>query len=194
LVTVEQYQLMENPTYLETILVIGAGVNYASAIARKLHKKQPTVTEQLRTLEQAGLIAVWERGEALKFAVKWEILTEAFYEMVRQVVKAHEDTENRQFLSKMEKVELDEVIPRILIENFLKGYIDTFLDLGGKHKGLGELILAFFDGLTNLDSIERRHLVKRYALDEELLESIASHLAIELSINEKITLESLAMD
>lgn len=45
---------LERPAYVEVLLSIAIGKNYATSIARHLGKKQPTVTEQLARLESLG--------------------------------------------------------------------------------------------------------------------------------------------
>ena len=46
--------LLQNPTFVQVLLCIISGKNYATAIARVLKKRQPTITEQLKQLEGVG--------------------------------------------------------------------------------------------------------------------------------------------
>ncbi|MHA1832545.1 MAG: helix-turn-helix domain-containing protein, partial [Candidatus Baldrarchaeia archaeon] len=78
--------LLERPAYVQVLLCVASGKDYATSIARFLKKKQPTVTEQLQELKNAGLIRELERGKYKRFKVNWDLLLKVFYDTVNQLL------------------------------------------------------------------------------------------------------------
>ena len=184
---------MENPTLLEIFLLVGQGTNFASAIAKKLEKKQPTVTEQLKMLESIGLVKPLERGKAQRYAVDWGPIVESFYSVADEALRSRNRYDGGEFLSRVETAGLSRLFPAEFIQRFLQEYISVLLDIGGKRKGLRELVFAFFRGIVDLDKNEWRGLVRKYDLNSRLAQDVAYGVAIENSVVEQTALGSSAM-
>jgi len=179
-------KVLRNTTFWEIILAIIRGKNYATAIARDLGKKQPTVTEQLEVLRKSQLIRPAKREKAQRYELNWEAILRAFYEVVFEALD---------FVSKFRKrlapeirrlkithvQDLKKVIPEELIKSFLKEYSTTIAAFGGKKKTFDELVFSFFCALSNL---ERQHwslLCKKFNVsDEKALLTIAEVLEFEI--------------
>jgi DNA-binding transcriptional ArsR family regulator len=164
--------ILERPAYLEILLSVAAGKNYASSIARCLKKKQPTVTEQLARLESLRLVKPLSRGRSKKYEVNWDLLLAVFYDMIgeaRKVRKGYLTREEKMVLKK----DLEKIVPPDLIKVFLREYFETFLELGGKRKGFDEIIFSFFCALDNLDKSYWRKLRSRFKIDEKSLAVLA---------------------
>ena len=89
--TEELLETLETPAYVEVLLCVATGKNYASSIARHLKKKQPTVTEQLAKLESLGLIVPLKRDKAKKYEVNWPVLLKVFYDVVKEAIECSKD-------------------------------------------------------------------------------------------------------
>ncbi len=172
--------MLENPTYVEVLLCIISGKNYATAISRILKKKQPTVTEQIKQLERAGLIKPLKRRKAQKYEVDWGLLLDVFYNVVRDVIKLREEFLESEDLKEIERTNLQEIIPKALVEGFLKEYFDTLRELGGKRKGFDEIIFSFFSAMNKLDKFNWKRLVKSFRIDKKILADIANALEFEI--------------
>ena len=191
--TDEQWDMLENPTYLETYLLVGAGTNYASAIAKKLRKKQPTVTEQLKVLQRVRLVRPLEREKSQKFEVDWEPLIASFYMVVLDVLTHRDRADGGRLLSRVKEAKMENLLPGEFLKRFLVEYISVYLDVGGKSKGLQELIFSFFRGIGDVDRKEWNDLVRMFHLDGKLLSEVAFAVAIEVSITEQTALSDLAL-
>ena len=175
----EILELLEKPPYLEVLLCIASGKNYASSIARYLGKKQPTVTEQLMELERAGLIRIAKRGKAKCYRVNWRLLLDVFYDVVLGVIKLRKEYLDPRF--KVNKKDLKKILPGKLLKSFLKEYLVTFVELGGKRKGFDELIFTFFSAMNHLEEKYWKKLVKKYDVAEEKkLKHIAELMEMEI--------------
>ena len=191
--TDEQWDILENPTYLETYLLVGAGTNYASAIAKKLRKKQPTVTEQLKVLQRARLVRPLEREKSQKFSVDWEPVIASFYMVVLDVLTHRDRADGGKLLSRVKEAKVENLLPEEFVRRFLIEYISVYLSVGGKRKGLQELIFGFFRGINDVDRKEWNDLVRMFHLDGKLLSDVAFAVAIEVSIMEQTALSTLAI-
>ena len=191
--TDEQWDILESPTYLETYLLVGAGTNYASAIAKKLRKKQPTVTEQLKVLQRTGLIRPLEREKSQRFSVDWDPVIAAFSLVAMDVLTHRDRGDGGRLLSRVKEAKLEKLLPEELLRRFLVEYISVYLDVGGKRKGLQELIFSFFRGIGDVDRKEWNDLVRMFHLDGKLLSEVAFAVAIEVSITEQTALSDLAL-
>ena len=191
--TDEQWDMLENPTYLETYLLVGAGTNYASAIAKKLRKKQPTVTEQLKVLQRVRLVRPLEREKSQKFEVDWEPVIASFYMVVLDVLTHRDRADGGRLLSRVKEAKMENLLPGEFLKRFLVEYISVYLDVGGKRKGLQELIFSFFRGIGDVDRKEWNDLVRMFHLDGKLLSEVAFAVAIEVSITEQTALSDLAL-
>lgn len=183
----EVVDLLQRPTYMEILLCIISGRNYATSIARALKKKQPTVTGQLKRLEKAGLVKPAKREKSLKYEINWPILFEEFYNIIEEVIE-----ERKNFVrdfKRIRKLGLRKIVPSLLFKDFLKDYSSTLLELGGKKKGFGEIVFSFFAALNNLEEEYWRKLIKRFKIDEKAFSSIVNLMATEFTIIEQTTLE-----
>ena len=191
--TDEQWDILENPPYLETYLLVGAGTNYASAIAKKLRKKQPTVTEQLKVLQKVRLVRPLERKKSQKFEVDWEPVIASFYMVVLDVLTHRDRADGGRLLSRVKEAKMENLLPGEFLKRFLVEYISVYLDVGGKRKGLQELIFSFFRGIGDVDRKEWNDLVRMFHLDGKLLSEVAFAVDIEVSITEQTALSDLAL-
>lgn len=191
--TDEQWDILENPPYLETYLLVGAGTNYASAIAKKLRKKQPTVTEQLKVLQKARLVRPLEREKSQRFSVDWEPIIASFYMIVLDVLTHRDRGDGGKLLSRVREAKVEKLLPEEFLRQFLVEYISVYLNVGGKRKGLQELIFSFFRGIGDVDRKEWNDLVRMFHLDGKLLSEVAFAVAIEVSITEQTALSGLAL-
>ena len=191
--TDEQRDMLENPTYLETYLLVGAGTNYASAIAKKLRKKQPTVTEQLKVLQRVRLVRPLEREKSQKFEVDWEPVIASFYMVVFDVLTHRDRADGGRLLSRVKEAKMENLLTGEFLKRFLVEYISVYLDVGVKRKGLQELIFSFFRGIGDVDRKEWNDLVRMFHLDGKLLSEVAFAVAIEVSITEQTALSDLAL-
>ncbi len=185
--------ILERPAYLEVLLSIISGKNYATSIAKVLKKKQPTVTEQLKELEKAGLIKPVRRDKSKKYEVNWSSLLNVFYTTVNEIIHIREPFlfSGKTRLTSMSINDLKKVIPPDLIKYFLKEYFETLIDLGGKRKGFDEIIFCFFNALENLEDKEWKKLVKKFNLDEKIVSEIANLVSFELSAVEQVALMNM---
>lgn len=181
--------ILERPTYVEVLLSIAAGKNYASSIARYLKKKQPTVTEQLTRLENLGLVKPLSRGKSKGYEVNWDLLLMVFYDMIREAGKIRKGYLMREEIRVLKK-ELRKIVPPDLIKGFLREYFETFSDLGGKRKGFDEIIFSFFSALNSLDKPHWRKLKRKFNIDEKSLAILASFMQFEINGIERTALET----
>ena len=173
-------QLLENSTFVEILLCIISGKDYATAIARVLKKRQPTVTEQLKQLERVGLIKALKRRKAQKYEVDWDLLLDVFYDVVEDVIELRREYLASDELRKIEQTNLQGIIPRGLVKGFLKEYFDTLIDLGGKKKGFDEIIFSFFSAINRLDERDWKRLVRSFKIDETIFSVIANAVEFEI--------------
>jgi DNA-binding transcriptional ArsR family regulator len=181
--------ILERPAYVEVLLSITAGKNYASSIARCLKKKQPTVTEQLTRLENLGLIKQLSREKSKEYEVNWDLLLAVFYEVIKETRKVR-----KEYLTKEEKMvlkkDLKKIVPPDLIKVFLREYFETFLDLGGKRKGFDEIIFSFFSALDSLDKSHWQKLKREFNIDEKDLSILTKLMRFEIDGIERTALET----
>ena len=180
--------LLEKPAYTEVLLSIISGKNYATSIAKCLGKKQPTVTEQLKELEKAGLIKPSKRERSQKYEVKWDILLQVFYEIVNEVFKERKEYLTKAEIKRIENIGLKRVVPPALVKVFLKEYFSTLMDLGGKKKGFDEIVFSFFGALNNLEKRYWRKLIDKFEIDDKSLSILANLMEFEISGIEQTTL------
>jgi DNA-binding Lrp family transcriptional regulator len=62
---------------------IVSGIDYTTAIAKKLNKTPATVNEQIRKLEKINLIERGERDQRQKYRVNWEEFFNCFIERIK---------------------------------------------------------------------------------------------------------------
>jgi len=177
----EVLEVLEKPTYTEVLLCIVSGKNYATAIAKFLNKKQPTVTEQLSLLEKLQIIKFKARGKAKEYEVNWDVLLTIFYDIIEEVLDARSDFLSKKEIDKIKKLGIRNIIPPELIKTFLKEYFLTFVELGGKRKGFDEIIFSFFSALNNLEKRYMKRLSKIFGVDEDALYSLANLMEFEIS-------------
>lgn len=176
----EALDLLENSTFVEVLLCIVSGKDYSSAIAKALKKSQPTVTEQLKQLEAVGLIKALKRDKAQKYGVNWDLLFEILYGVIRETTTLRQEYYDKDELRKIEQTNLENVIPRGLFKGFLKEYSSTLRDLGGKRKGLDEIIFSFFSAINKLEKSDWKKLVSEFKVDEKNLATIAESVEFEI--------------
>ncbi len=177
----EVLEVLEKPTYTEVLLCIVSGKNYATAIAKFLNKKQPTVTEQLSLLEKLQIIKFKARGKAKEYEVNWDVLLTIFYDIIEEVLDTRSDFLSKKEIEKIKKLGIKNIVPPKLIKTFLREYFLTFVELGGKRKGFDEIIFSFFSALNNLEKKYMRKLAKIFRTDEDVLYSLANLIEFEIS-------------
>ena len=174
--------LLERPAYVQVLLCVASGKDYATSIARFLKKKQPTVTEQLQELKNAGLIRELERGKYKRFKVNWDLLLKVFYDTVSQLLDLRKffiDVDAK-WAEKLRKAKLEGVVPPELVKSFLTEYFSFYVDFGGKAKGFDEIIFSFFSAINHLDRRYWKLLVSKFEIDEESLAALADMVEFEI--------------
>jgi DNA-binding transcriptional ArsR family regulator len=183
--------ILENPTYLEVLLSIINGKNYATAIARYLGKKQPTVTEQLKELEKYKLIKPLKREKSQKYEVNWDLLLKIFYDIISEILTLRgKDFLSKEEEEKIKKIGIEKIVPLMLIKEFLKEYFIFLKDLGGKKKGFDEIIFSFFCALNNLEESSYKKLIRKFGIDGKALKILANLMAFEIYGIEQTALET----
>jgi len=177
----EVLEVLEKPTYTEVLFCIISGKNYATAIAKFLNKKQPTVTEQLSLLERLQIIKFKARGKAKEYEVNWDVLLTVFYDIIEQVLDAHSNFFSKKEIERIKKLGIKNIVPLEFIKTFLKEYFLTFVELGGKRKGFDEIIFSFFSALNNLEKSYMKKLARIFRIDENALYSLANIMEFEIS-------------
>jgi len=175
--------LLERPAYVQVLLCVASGKDYATSIARFLKKKQPTVTEQLQELKNAGLIRELERGKYKRFKVNWDLLLKVFYDTVNQLLDLRKNfiiDVDVKWAEKLRKAKLERVAPPELVKSFLTEYFSFSVDFGGKAKGFDEIIFSFFSAINHLDRRYWKLLVSKFEIDEESLAALADIMEFEI--------------
>jgi len=179
-------KVLRNATFWEIILAIIRGKDYATAIAKDLGKKQPTVTEQLQVLRKSQLIRPAKREKAQRYELNWEAILRAFYEVVFEaldfVLKFRKHLAPAISHLKINSVQdLEKIIPEELIKSFLKEYSTTVAAFGGKKKAFDELVFSFFCALSNLERQHWNLLCKKFNVsNEKALLIVAEVLEFEI--------------
>lgn len=191
----QQIKTLEKPEYFEVVMQILYENNYASKIARSLEKKQPTITEQLNSLERLDIIIPLEtKGGAKKFRVNFGVIADYVYSMI---------LEFRDFRlsgfdigifgqSKLEKLDyksIENALPRDLLKEFFEFYAIGQIDLvGGKKKRIDEIVLSFFAALDDLNNDERNRLIKEYEVKKTNFETIIDLMSFEAIYKERVAI------
>ncbi|RLI74284.1 hypothetical protein DRP04_14850 [Archaeoglobales archaeon] len=183
--------VLERPAYVEVLLCIASGKNYATAIAKTLGKKQPTVTEQLKELENLELIKPVKREKSKNYDLNWNLMLDVFYGILNELVELRKEFFSKKEIQKIKRADLKKVVPPELFKAFLKEYFETFNDLGGKRKGFDEIIFSFFNALENLENKEWKKLVEKFKADEDTLSILSNLISFEISAVEQVALMSL---
>jgi DNA-binding transcriptional ArsR family regulator len=191
MITVEHARVgvLENPTYVEILLCLINGKNYAMAIARTLKKRQPTVTEQLKELERVGLIKALKRRKAQYYEVNWDLLFDIFYKVANGILELREEYFSKKELALIKRTNLQGLIPKDLLDGFLREYFAAYESIGGKTKGFDEIIYSFFGAISRLDKPRLRKLTARFRIDEKTLSAIALVVGFELYGTELVALQ-----
>lgn len=176
----DAYEVLEKPTYVEILLSIVSGKTYATAISKVLKKRQPTVTGQLNELERVGLVKALKRRKAQCYEVNWDLLLDILYGIVNRVVEVREEFILPNELALIKKTNLHGVIPKNLVEGFLKEYFEIHKDVGGKTKGFDEIVFSFFGAIDRLGKSEFKKLTTAFRIDERILSCIAHIVGFEL--------------
>lgn len=184
----EALDLLENSTFFEVLLCVISGKDYSSAIAKALKKSQPTVTEQLKQLEAARLIKALNRKKAQAYEVNWDLLFEIFYDVVYDAIALREEYLEKDELKRITRTSLEGIIPRNMFKKFLIEYFSTLQDLGGKRKGLDEIILSFFLAMEKLNKRDWKKLLSKFGSDENNLATIANAVGYEVFAIEQTAL------
>jgi len=187
----EIMEILENPTYIGLLLCIVSGKNYSMAISRTLKKKQPTVTEQLRHLEKAGLIRSLKRKKAQCYEINWELLFSAFYNIVKDLLDLREENFSKEDIKVAKQIKeryLHEIVPQDLFKGFLKEYFSALQELGGKRKGFSEIVLAFLSAIDELKEPSWKKLCKGFRIDQNSLSFLALVAKFEMQAVEYIAL------
>lgn len=199
------YQILEIPEYLELLLAVANGYNYASKIAAYFSKegkiighgkKQPTITEQLSTLEKHGLVREKEYSKAKIYEINWDPIIKAFYDITNSALKDIKYAWGISDFKKLKKIGIRNIIPTNLIKDFFSSHIDA-LTIGiitTKHKGISELVLGFFAAIIQLRKNKVRDLVEKYNIDEFSLLQVSKFASLYLYIQEFMTLQVISTE
>ena len=201
----EDYRILEIPEYLELLLAVANGYNYASKIAAYFSKegeiighgkKQPTITEQLHTLKKYGLVKEKGYSKSKIYEINWDKTVRAFYRIINialdDIVYAWSEKDSKA----LKKIGVQNIVPTELIKDFFISHVDS-LTVGGtavKHKGISELTLGFFAAIIQLEDKYVNKLVKRYSINKAGLLKIADFINYYSYLPELLTLEDISMD
>jgi hypothetical protein len=193
LITEEAYGLLRSPTYMEILLCIIRGRNYAMAISKELRKRQPTVTEQLKELERVGLVKALKRTQAQSYEVNWDMLLSLLYDIMELMLETRKEYMN---LSKneralIEKTSLHGIVPKDFFEGFLVEYLPTYTSFAVKAKGFDEIIFSFFGAIDRMDPSQLKRLTRSFRINEEILSIVARAVGFELYGTELTALQGL---
>ena len=143
--------ILENPIYMELVLCIARGIDYSTAIAKELGKRQSTVTEQLQVLENEGLI-VARKGREKKYGILFDKFVKEFYETAESLVPP---------CLELEGIIGEDVLPQSLIMFFLKVGSKVVEDV---NVNLVNLIIRFFLAVGNLSEENLNRFIKRFGI------------------------------
>lgn len=180
--------ILERPAYVEVLLSIAIGKNYATSIARCLKKKQPTVTEQLAKLESFGLIKPISRRKIKEYGIEWDLLLKVFYDVIREASRMRTPLTREE--EKVFNKNLEKTVPPELVKVFLREYFEIFSEFGGKRKGFDEIIFSFFSALYSLDKSHWRKLERRFNIDGRDLGVLAGFMQFWVNGIEQTALTS----
>lgn len=196
-----QVGILEKPEYFDVVLSILVGNDYASGIARTLGKKQPTITEQLNTLEKQGIVEVIRREKSKRFRVRSEILCEYTYSMIEIFRDFREKDDvyglfTAEKLKEIDRKSIEEAVPCDLIMSFFEYYAVGRIDLGigGKVKNIGDIIIAFFGALDSLggdDKKEISYLKREFSINSKVFDSIVELMSFESFRMELVAITTL---
>ncbi|MGC8662639.1 MAG: hypothetical protein ACP5RT_02535 [Candidatus Micrarchaeia archaeon] len=198
----ENYRILEIPEYFELLLAVANGYNYASKIATYFgregkiighNKKQPTITEQLHTLERYGIVKEKEYSKAKVYEVNWNPIINIFYNVVKTALNDIEYVFGKKDVRKIKMVGLEHIVPSEFIKDFFSLHVDS-LTIGViaiKHKGISELVLGFFAAISHLEKKDLNAIIKKYSIDKPVLLEVADFINHYLYISELQTLQSL---
>lgn len=200
----QRENILEKPEYLELLLAVAAGYNYASKIADLFRnggriighgKKQPTITEQLHALEKLGFLKEKEYTKAKIYEVNFSLITAEFYSVIETALKDMKYTRDTKTYYVMKKIGVRKIISEKFIKDFISNYLDSLT--GGiiaiKHKGISELILGFFAAIKELNKEDLVKLAKKYKVNEQYLLLLAEFISFYLYMPELTTLQELSI-
>lgn len=193
--TLRQIETLEKLEYVGVIIQIIDGKNYATAIAKALNKKQPTVTEQLNTLESLNIIKKIGRSKAKTYLVNFNLIYEYFYSMVGEFVSARKKGDdfgifNVKELKKLNSKSIRDTIPKELIRGFLEFYAISAGLIGSKYKGFDEIVISFFGALEKINKSKKEYLIKVFKINERTFNTIINLMAFETVSVEKAAVET----
>ncbi|EFD92667.1 MAG: hypothetical protein BJBARM5_0625 [Candidatus Parvarchaeum acidophilus ARMAN-5] len=172
--------LLENPVYFEIITAIAGGYNYSTKLAKFLGKKQATVTEQLKYLEEEKLIIPEKRSLSQTYSVNWKIITTAFWEVIRQVIKKQHEYGNKNGID-LRKLNFKIIAPEELIKSFIKDYAIELASVQATPKPLSILVPAMFIAINNLSNKKLENLTVKFKLDKNMIKKLDEVMEFELS-------------
>ncbi|MEM0144015.1 MAG: hypothetical protein QXL94_08790 [Candidatus Parvarchaeum sp.] len=200
----QKEDILEKPEYLELLLAVAAGYDYASKIANFFRdngriighgKKQPTITEQLHALKKLGFLKEKEYTKAKIYEVNFSRITARFYFVAETALKDIKYTLGTETYDVINEVGVRNIIKEKLIRDFIISYLDS-LTVGMiaiKHKGISELVLGFFAAIKKLNKEDLRKLAKKYKVNEQYLLLLAEFISFYSYIPEFTSLQELSI-
>ena len=180
LINIKYNRLFENPVYLEIIIAISGGYDYSTKIAWFLGKKQATVTEQLKLLEENKLIAPEKRGVSQSYSIRWRAIFDAFEEIVLEIIRKQQKYLGHSIID-LRKFNMDKVLPHELIEYFMRRYAIELTSIDSTPKPLSVLVPSIIIAMNNLTDAKMKKLAKRFGLDTALIRKLDNFMEFELS-------------
>lgn len=181
----KQIKILNKPEYMTVLLEIMVGNDYASKIAKDLEKKQPTITEQLNSLEELEIVHVKKRTKAKKYEVNNEIVVEAVYSMIEEFKDFWMEADSigifsKERLKKMSRKGIEKSIPPKLILDFFHHYAIGLVDVvGGELRGMGDILRTFFGALDVLDEEEKERLFQAYKITKRNFKEIVHFMSFD---------------
>ena len=159
ILNVKYNRLLENPTYFEIAIAISDEYNYATKIAKFLDKKQATVTEQLKLLEENKIIIPEKRGLSQVYSINWQILLGAFKEVTVEIIRRQQKFIGHSIID-LRKFSIENALPHELIRHFLQKYSAELALIGATPKPLSVLVPSMVIAINNLTDIKLKRLSK----------------------------------
>ncbi|MFC7430447.1 MULTISPECIES: ArsR/SmtB family transcription factor [unclassified Agrococcus] len=87
----EVFKVLGNPSRLDLVRLLGEGPLSVTQLAERSGLRQPMVSQHLRTLRQADLVAATRSGSEVRYAVADEHVLHIVVDAVAHAHESHDD-------------------------------------------------------------------------------------------------------
>ncbi len=160
--------------YTNVLLSLLRGNTYSSSISKDLGKAQPTITEELKTLEKDGAISRLKRDNAQRYELNWPRVFEIVCEEIEKI-------------SSCTRSEIDPNFPELFVTTFLTYYAK--ISGSAKDRSLGDILSSLLQTLTLVDEKQSRLLKTIFRLtDKEINNLLKSARMLSIKANSIVLL------